>query len=95
MNQSIKHKENQTNGMFYLEGENGLLSELTYIKKDNNILVIDHTETKKGEEGKGLASKLLEHTVNYARENNFKIDPLCPFAEVKFDENEEYQKLKA
>ncbi|TXK76158.1 GNAT family N-acetyltransferase [Mesonia sp. K4-1] len=95
MSQSIKHKENQTNGMFYLEDNNGILSELTYIKKDNNILVIDHTETKKGEEGKGLASKLLDHTVNYAKENNFKIDPLCPFAEVKFDENEEYQKLKA
>ncbi|PZW39561.1 hypothetical protein LX95_01918 [Mesonia algae] len=95
MSQSIKHKENQTNGMFYLEDDNGILSELTYIKKDNNILVIDHTETKKGEEGKGLASKLLDHTVNYAKENNFKIDPLCPFAEVKFDENEEYQKLKA
>ena len=95
MSQSIKHKENQTNGMFYSEDNNGILSELTYIKKDNNILVIDHTETKKGEEGKGLASKLLDHTVNYAKENNFKIDPLCPFAEVKFDENEEYQKLKA
>jgi len=95
MSQSIKHKENQTNGMFYLEDDNGILSELTYIKKDNNILVIDHTETKKGEEGKGLASKLLDHTVNYAKENNFKIDPLCPFAEVKFDENEQYQKLKA
>lgn len=95
MSQSIKHKENQTNGMFYLEDDKGILSELTYIKKDNNILVIDHTETKKGEEGKGLASKLLDHTVNYAKENNFKIDPLCPFAEVKFDENEEYQKLKA
>jgi len=95
MSQLIKHKENQTNGMFYLEDNNGILSELTYIKKDNNILVIDHTETKKGEEGKGLASKILDHTVNYAKENNFKIDPLCPFAEVKFDENEEYQKLKA
>ncbi|MDQ7917488.1 GNAT family N-acetyltransferase [Mesonia sp. MT50] len=95
MDQSIKHKENETNGIFYLEIENKIVSELTYIKKEPNILVIDRTETKKTEEGKGLASKLLEHTVNYAKENNYKIDPLCPFAEVKFDENEAYQKIKA
>ncbi|MGO1585646.1 MAG: GNAT family N-acetyltransferase [Mesonia sp.] len=95
MGQSIKHKENETNGIFYLEIENRVVSELTYIKKDPNIMVIDRTETKKAEEGKGLASKLLEHTVNYAKENNYKIDPLCPFAEVKFDENEAYQKIKA
>jgi len=95
MDQSIKHKENETNGIFYLEIENKVVSELTYIKKDPNILVIDRTETKKSEEGKGLASKLLEYAVKYARENNYKIDPLCPFAEVKFDENEAYQKIKA
>lgn len=95
MEYKIIHKENHTNGMFYMQDNQGIVSELTYLKKDNNILIIDHTQTRKSLEGHGLASKLLDHTVNYAREKNLKIDPLCPFAEVKFDENEAYQDVKA
>ncbi|WP_121667100.1 GNAT family N-acetyltransferase [Mesonia aquimarina] len=95
MDYPIKHKENHTNGMFFMSDEQGVVCELTYVKKDHNILVVDHTQTKKELEGKGLASKILDHTVNYARKNGFKIDPLCPFAEVKFDENKSYQDVRA
>ena len=95
MDYPIKHKENHTNGMFFMSDKQSVVCELTYVKKDNNILVVDHTQTKKELEGNGLASKLLDHTVNYAREHGFKIDPLCPFAEVKFDENTSYQDVRA
>ncbi len=95
MSQEIKHKENDTRGMFYMEDDKGITSELTYTKQDNGVLIIDHTETRSELEGKGLASMLLERSVEYARENNYKIDPLCPFAEVKFDEHEEYRDVKA
>ncbi|MBW2960927.1 GNAT family N-acetyltransferase [Mesonia aestuariivivens] len=94
MKNEILHKENLTNGMFYMQDEEGITCELSYVKKDH-ILVIDHTQTRKSLEGNGLASKLLDYTVNYARENKLKIDPLCPFAEVKFDEKEQYQDVKA
>ncbi len=94
MSNEIKHKENDRRGMFYLEDDNGITSELTYSIKENGILVIDHTETRPALEGKGLASKLVRKSVEYARENNFKIEPLCPFAEVQFDLNKEYQDVK-
>lgn len=94
MNNEIKHKESDRRGMFYLEDEKGITSELTYDIRDNGILVIDHTETRPALEGKGLASQLVRKTVEYARENNFKVDPLCPFAEVQFDLNKEYQDVK-
>ncbi|TVZ27363.1 hypothetical protein JM83_2399 [Gillisia sp. Hel_I_86] len=95
MNKEIKHKENHTRGMFYMEDDKGITSELTYTKKDNGVLVIDHTETRSELEGNGLASMLLERSIAYARENNYKIDPLCPFAEVKFDEHKEYRDVLA
>ncbi len=94
MEYKIKHKENLTNGTFFIEDTTGVLSELSYRKLDNDVLVIDDTQTKRHVEGQGLASKLLEQTVNYAKENNYKIDPLCPFAEVKFDQNKEYKKVQ-
>ena len=46
-------------------------------------------------EGQGYASKLMERAVEYARSKNIKIEPLCPFAEVKFDEHPEYADVRA
>lgn len=94
MEYPIKHKESDGDGMFYMEDDEGIVSEMTYTQKDNGIMVIDHTKTRKNMEGKGLASKVLNHVVNFARENSIKIDPLCPFVEAKFDEIESYQDVR-
>lgn len=95
MSDEIKHKESDRRGMFYLEDQSGITSELTYSIQDNGVMIIDHTETRPELEGKGLASKLVKKSVDYARENNFKIDPLCPFAEVQFDLHKEYRDVLA
>lgn len=91
MSQEIKHKESTNRGMIYMEDEAGITSELTYTKKENGILIIDHTQTRKALEGRGLASLLVKHSVEFARLNNYKIDPLCPFAEVQFDLNKDFR----
>ena len=74
-----------------MEDEFGITSELTYTKKDDGILIIDHTQTRKILEGRGLASMLVKHSVEFARKNNYMIDPLCPFAEVQFDLNKDFR----
>lgn len=90
----IKHRENDSRGMFFAEDEKGIYAELTYTKKQD-ILTIDHTEVRPELEGQGIATKLLVHSVDFAREHNYKIDPLCPFAEVQFDRNESFQDVRA
>lgn len=94
MSKEIKHKESERRGMFYIEDEKGIVSELTYTVQESGIMVIDHTETRPELEGKGLASSLVRKCVEFAREQNLKVDPLCPFAEVQFDQNKEYQDLR-
>ncbi|MBT8295228.1 MAG: N-acetyltransferase [Gramella sp.] len=91
----IKHKENESRGMFYIENDKGLIGELTYHKSGNNVLTIDHTEVKREMENQGIASSLVKKSVEYARENQLKIDPLCPFAEVQFDRNKSYSDVRA
>ena len=91
MSLEIKHKESSTRGMIYMEDASGITSELTYTKKENRILIIDHTQTRTELEGRGLASMLVKHSVEFARKNNYKIDPLCPFAEVQFDINKDFR----
>tara|TARA_B100001765_G_C19450189_1_gene314254 strand:+ start:392 stop:763 length:372 start_codon:yes stop_codon:yes gene_type:complete len=95
MDYTIQHRENDKRGMFWIEGEHGKISELTYTVQDENTIIVDHTETKMEHEHQGYASKLLDHTVAWARSKNIKIEPLCPFAEVKFDEKPEYADVRA
>ena len=54
-------------------------------------MIIDHTQTREELEGQGLASMLVKQSVEFARKNNYKIDPLCPFAEVQFDLNKDFR----
>ncbi len=87
----IQHNELEDRGVFYIKGPNGVISELNYSKDNEQQITIHHTETKIPQEGKGLASKLVEHTVLHARKNKLKVHPLCPFAEVQFDRNPSYK----
>ncbi|WP_288789348.1 GNAT family N-acetyltransferase [uncultured Elizabethkingia sp.] len=54
-------------------------------------LTIYHTEVNPEYEGRGFAKLLLEKLVSYARENNLKIVPLCPYVHAQFKRHpEEY-----
>ncbi|WP_100074883.1 GNAT family N-acetyltransferase [Chryseobacterium camelliae] len=54
-------------------------------------LTVYHTEVSEEYEGRGFAKILLEKLVSYARENNLKIVPLCPYVHAQFKRHpEEY-----
>ncbi len=91
---NIKHKENESQGSFYIEDEKGLIAELNYRRKANTI-TIDHTEVKREMENRGVASSLVRESVDFARKNNLKIEPLCSFAKVQFERNKSYQDVRA
>jgi predicted GNAT family acetyltransferase len=63
--------------------------KMTYTWAGDSKFIIDHTEVSDEFGGKGVGKKLLMATVDYARNNNLKIIPLCPFAKSVFDKNEE------
>ncbi|WP_417887810.1 GNAT family N-acetyltransferase [Zunongwangia sp.] len=94
-NTPIKHKESDSRGMFYMKGEQGVFAELTYVINSNSLITIDHTEVKLELEGQGIATELLKACVQYARNRNLKIEPLCPFAEVMFERYEEFRDVRA
>ena len=47
-------------------------------------LTVYHTEVDEEYEGRGFAKLLLEKLVSYARENDLKIVPLCPYVFAQF-----------
>lgn len=79
---------------FYIYGENKeILAELEY-KRNQNILIFDHTEVSDKLKGQGIAGKLLEKATTYARDNNFKVKPVCSYVVKKFQTGE-YDDIKA
>lgn len=61
----------------------------TYTWAGDSKFIIDHTEVSPDFNGKGVGKKLVLAAVEYARTNNVKIIPLCPFAKSVFDKVEE------
>lgn len=79
-------------GFFIYDENKNVIAELEY-KKVDNILILDHTEVSDVLKGQGIAAKLLDEAVSYARNNNFKIKPVCSYVVKKF-ETGSYDDLK-
>jgi len=66
------------------------LAELTFVESGENRIVVDHTYVSEELRGQGIAGKLVDEVVSYAREKNKKIIPLCPYAKEKIEKTQEY-----
>ncbi len=76
-------------GSFFIENEEGKqIAELDFEVKDG-VLNAYHTGVRKELEGLGIAGKLFDKMVEYARSNNYKVIPSCSYILVKFKRNEE------
>lgn len=56
---------------------------------------ITHTLVPKPLEGKGLASALVKHVLEYAGELNLKVRPTCPFVKIYIERHPQYRSLIA
>lgn len=92
MEDKIEIIDNKENNRFELFVNDKVGGEIDYEIEDSK-LIINHTGVRKEHEGKGLARKLVDFSVNYARENNFKIVPVCPYVKLVIGRNKDYQDL--
>ena len=84
----IKHAERK----FYIgDHEDETLAEITYVEVGSNQLIIDHTGVSDALRGEGIAGKLVRHVVDFARKENKKVIPLCPFAKGYIEKHPELQ----
>ncbi len=66
---------------------------MQFYLRDNHIMVITHTIVKPAFEGQGVGKALVLAGIEYAKENNYKILPLCSFARVYIERKPELQDL--
>ena len=84
MEHKIEFKINENNrGSFFINRDDKQIAELDFDLK-HNVLNAFHTGVRKELEGQGIAAKLFDKLVEYARKNNYKIIPSCSYILVKF-----------
>lgn len=85
----IQQQQSESKGSFYVGNENEPTAQMTYSMTGNHLMIIDHTEVSDELRGKNVGYQLVKAAVDYARENNIKIIPLCPFAHSVFEKRKE------
>jgi hypothetical protein len=56
-------------------------------------IIFTHTEVPEKYEGRGIANQLAEVALNYARDNGYKIQAVCPFVDLYIRKHKEYQSI--
>ena len=70
----------------------GKLSKLDYLQNGNNF-VITHVGVHPSLRGQGVAGKIVEVGIAYARENSFRVVPMCSYAAAYIRRHPEHAEL--
>lgn len=91
MEEQIGLELNDTKGYFYVVVDGKKEGKMTFVFAGSDKIIIDHTEVSEGNNGKGFGKKMVAQAVEFAREKNIKIIPLCPFVKKVFDKTPEFR----
>lgn len=92
---TIQQDDKGKKGRFVIYENEELAGEMTYTWAGKDKFIIDHTGVDEKFNGKGFAKKLVMAGVDFARKNNLKIIPLCPYAKGRFDKDESIRDVLA
>lgn len=81
----------QKKDRFFVEEKGEEIAKIVFEYKNKTTISAYETYVSDSLRGQGIAGKLLEKLVYYARENNLKIVPRCSYVQKVFDSNESYQ----
>lgn len=87
----IQQHNTTTKGDFEILVDGKHAGIMTYVWAGTDKFIIDHTEVDDHYNGLGLGKKLVVKAVEFAREKQVKIIPLCPFAKLVLSGKKEYQ----
>lgn len=76
-------------GVFKAKNGTFEVGEMSYVWAGNDKIIIDHTNVKPDFEAQGIGTQMVMKAVDFARSENVKILPLCPFARNVFMKNKD------
>ena len=87
----IKRQETETKGRFIatIDGVDGE-GELTFSKASPTLIIADHTGVPDTMRGLGVGKALVDHLIDTARAERFRIVPLCPYVKAQWQKHPEW-----
>lgn len=80
--------DERKHGSFYVEAEEEQLGEMLF-KISGDEMTVLHTEVAENAEGKGFAKRLFTGMVDYARNHQLKVIPVCSYVQAQFERDEQ------
>lgn len=92
---TVKREEGPTRGRYVIHLAPGAEAEMTYRKTGDGPMIIDHTGVPPEFEGRGIAARLVNAAIADARNQGFKITPVCSYVVAQFRRHPEWAELRA
>jgi predicted GNAT family acetyltransferase len=89
--QGVHHNQEQNRFELSLDGADPAHADY---RRDGDTLVFHHTYVPESARGQGHAATIVRAALDYARDNNFKVEPSCSYVAGYIERNPEYQPLK-
>ena len=83
--------KNEKNGLFEMNVD-GNTAIIVYKEYPGKIALL-HTEVPATLEGRGVATAIIEKTLNYIELNNLKLIPLCPMVVAYLKRHPEWKRI--
>jgi len=89
----IAHEEHANRGAFFVAREDIRLAEMTYSRANERLIIVDHTEVDEQLRGLGVARRLLDALVAWARKTQTRVAATCPYAKGQFEKDPSIQDI--
>lgn len=76
----IQHAQTNAAGKFYVEVDGERLAELSYARDGSDHATIEHTSVSERLRGRGVARRLVDAAVDWARATGTKLSATCSYA---------------
>ena len=86
----VTHVISGHRGAFTFEVDGKRQAEMTYSIAGDKTIIVEHTDVDASLRGTGAGKKLLVALVDWARAEQKKVIPLCPFAKSVFEKTPEF-----
>ncbi len=84
----VKNNNDGKKGFFAAMEDDEEAGQMTFTFAGEDRLIVDHTEVNPDFKGQGVGKLMLMNLVDFARKNQYKVIPLCPFAKSVFSKEE-------
>jgi predicted GNAT family acetyltransferase len=89
---TIRHEPNAHR---FAAAVGGATAYISYRELPGRVLDLDHTFVPVPARGGGLASRLTDHALRYARQHGHTVVPSCPFVAAYIRRHSEFRDLLA